>query len=253
MDITSLARAVGDLLQKSKRTLAVAESCTAGLLAAFITDIPGSSAYFQGGVIAYSNEVKRELLGVPAAILAEHGGVSVEAASAMAKGVRQLLHVDLSLAITGIAGPGGGTAEKPVGLVYIAMDSSHGTECHTHLWTGDRWENREWSVKSALELLHRHLASAVLEERQDRDVSASLVNVEARFDKEGRLTPLAFEWQGRSTPITSLGRTWSTQERGKVFEHYLVSTPGETVAELIFESGTRRWLVARRGGRLSLA
>lgn len=151
---------MGELLQQHHLTLAVAESCTGGLLAARITDIPGSSAYFEGGVVVYSYEAKKLILGVPATTLEAYGAVSEETASAMAEGVRHLLGVDLAIAITGIAGPTGATPQKPVGLTYIALASAQGTECRKYLWTGNRWENREQSVRAALELLQEYLETA---------------------------------------------------------------------------------------------
>lgn len=159
MDTDSLARAVGDLLRQRHLTLAIAESCTGGLLGCHLTNTPGSSAYFQGGVIAYSYKVKKLVLGVPADMLAQHGAVSYKTAIAMAQGVRRLLQTDLALSITGIAGPAGATPDKPVGLVYVALSSADGDWCNRCIWSGDRWENRRLSVREALELLKQHLAN----------------------------------------------------------------------------------------------
>jgi len=158
MDTDSLAQAIGELLQQRHLTLAVAESCTGGLLAAHITNIPGSSAYFAGGVIAYSYETKKWVLHVPADVLERYGAVSAETATAMAKGVRELLQVDLALAITGIAGPAGATPTKPVGLVYIALSSAQEEKWRRYVWPGNRWENREMSARAALELLQEYLS-----------------------------------------------------------------------------------------------
>ena len=110
-------------------TLAVAELCTGGLLSSRITDVPGSSVYFRGGVIAYQNDVKEHLLAVPASILSRYGAVSVETAKAMATGRKDLLTSDIALAITGIAGSGGGSAGKPVGLVYTAVATAAAFHC----------------------------------------------------------------------------------------------------------------------------
>lgn len=126
-DDETLAVVVGRRLLERAETLAVAESCTGGLLGALITDVPGSSRYFAGGVISYANEVKRDLLGVPQTMLTEHGAVSKPVAEAMAAGVRARLHTDWALAITGIAGPAGGTPDKPVGLVYVGLSGPPGT------------------------------------------------------------------------------------------------------------------------------
>ena len=161
MDTYSLAQSVGELLNKQHLTLGLAESCTGGLIATFITDIPGSSAYFEGGIVAYSYQVKERMLGVPASILERDGAVSAETVMAMAKGARKVLKVDVALAITGIAGPSGGTPDKPVGLTYIGLASPRGELWRKYIWQGDRRENREQSARAALELLKDHLEGPV--------------------------------------------------------------------------------------------
>ncbi len=148
---------VGELLREKGLTLAVAESCTGGLLGMRITEVPGASNYFRGGVIAYSNEVKREVLGVPGEILEGKGAVSPECARAMAEGARRVCRADLALATTGIAGPSGGTAEKPVGLVYIALASPEGVKVERHEFRGSRQGVRWSASEAALALLHRYL------------------------------------------------------------------------------------------------
>ncbi len=120
------ATRVAELLKKHKRTVATAESCTGGLIAKLLTDIPGSSEYFIEGVVAYANDSKTRLLGVPAQLIIEHGAVSRQVAAAMALGCRAKSGADFALSTTGIAGPGGGTPEKPVGLVYIGLADAHG-------------------------------------------------------------------------------------------------------------------------------
>lgn len=148
---------VGKLLQKNNLTLSVAESCTAGLLGARITNVPGSSAYFVGGVIAYSNEIKERILGVPRETLDRCGAVSEETAVAMVRGVRSLTGADIGLAVTGIAGPGGGTTEKPVGLVYIALAAGNHLDCRRFVLPGHRGAVREGTVNTALNMLKRYL------------------------------------------------------------------------------------------------
>lgn len=148
---------MGKLLREKGLTLAVAESCTGGLLGMRLTEVPGSSDYFRGGVIAYSNAVKEAVLGVPRAILEEKGAVSPECARAMAEGARRLLGADLALAITGIAGPTGGTPEKPVGLVYIALAHPGGVEVERHEFRGSRQGVRWSASEAALALLWRFL------------------------------------------------------------------------------------------------
>ena len=134
-------------------TVATAESCTGGWLAKYLTDRPGSSASFLGGIVAYRNEVKQRLLGVPAETLAEHGAVSAETAAAMAAGARARLRSDFALSLTGVAGPGGGTARKPVGLVWLGMAGPDGVETRELRITGDREAVRTLSAMRALDLL----------------------------------------------------------------------------------------------------
>ena len=152
-----LAKQIGELLSTRGSTLAVAESCTGGLLGHLITSVPGSSAYFQGGVISYSDEVKERILGVPHETLVEQGAVSKETAVAMAQGARRLLSTDIALSVTGIAGPTGGTPDKPVGLVYIALAAQGADVWEKHVWEGGRSENKKLSAEAALRLLHRFL------------------------------------------------------------------------------------------------
>lgn len=148
---------LGEICRSRGLTLAVAESCTGGLVMDLVTDTPGSSAYFLGGIVAYHNVVKERLLGVRAETLAEHGAVSEPTAREMAQGVRARLEADVGIAVTGIAGPTGGTPEKPVGLVYVAVSSPWGAACERHLWSGGRLENKHLSALAALRLALRHL------------------------------------------------------------------------------------------------
>lgn len=146
------AAELGEVLGKSQFTVSVAESCTAGLLASLITDQPGSSAYFIGGVIAYSDEVKRAQLGVTSDLLAQHGAVSREVAIAMAEGARSKFATTFAVSVTGIAGPGA-EGGKPVGLTYIAVAGPRGTTCSELRFKGDRSANRREAADEALRLL----------------------------------------------------------------------------------------------------
>jgi len=134
-------------------SVALAESCTGGLIAATLTSVPGASGYFLGGVVSYSNEAKAGFLDVPAATLAAHGAVSAQVARAMALGARARFGADVALGITGIAGPDGGSAEKPVGLTYIGMADADGAEVRRLTFEGDRAANREAGTRAALEWL----------------------------------------------------------------------------------------------------
>lgn len=154
----ALARRAGELLRQRGLTLAVAESCTGGGLGDAITNIAGSSDYFQGGVIAYSYEAKERLLGVPHDLLAEKGAVSPEVVTAMASNARRLFGVDLAVALSGIAGPGGGMPGKPVGLVYLALATREGSEWRRYQWQGNRVENKRSSIRAALEWLIEYLS-----------------------------------------------------------------------------------------------
>ena len=154
-DDETLEAIIGKMLIERKQTLTVAESCTAGLLAGQITSVAGSSEYFDRGVITYSNESKIEMLGVPEKIIEEHGAVSKETVEAMASGLREKFKSDYGISITGIAGPGGGTDEKPVGTVFVAVSSSDGVRSKKLLLGNDREINRKRSVYAALELLRR--------------------------------------------------------------------------------------------------
>lgn len=148
---------VGRLLRSLGRTLAIAESCTGGLLAERLTRVAGSSDYFVGGVVAYSNRLKTELVGVPEDLLRTHGAVSEATARALAGGARQRFAVDYGLGVTGIAGPGGGTAEKPVGTVHVALATLTGEEHRELRLPGDRERVRQFTSQVALEMLRRRL------------------------------------------------------------------------------------------------
>jgi nicotinamide-nucleotide amidase len=139
-------RRIGELLRHRHATLATAESCTGGLIGSLLTDVSGSSDYYLGGVIAYSNQVKEHILGVQPEVLATAGAVSQETALQMAHGVRHLLGADFALAVTGIAGPTGATPGKPVGLVYIALVGPGVELCERHTWKeGSHVPDREWN------------------------------------------------------------------------------------------------------------
>ena len=148
----TLERELIDALRKHRQTVAVAESCTGGLLGHRLTNVPGSSAVFPGGVLAYHNRPKRELLGVPAVILDEHGAVSAACAEAMARGVRRALGADFGLAITGVAGPGGGSRQKPAGTVYIAVATATTVRAEHYVFGGERLTYKLQATDAALRL-----------------------------------------------------------------------------------------------------
>jgi nicotinamide-nucleotide amidase len=156
-DGQSLEQIVGYWLQMRNATLAVAESCTGGLLGERITSVAGSSRYFAGGAIVYANDVKSELAGVPADMIERHGAVSREVAAALAEGIRYRCEASLGVGITGVAGPGGGSTEKPVGLVFHALASDSGTEVIERTFPGDRKRIRWFATTMALDMVRRKL------------------------------------------------------------------------------------------------
>lgn len=144
---------VSNLLKEKHLTVATAESCTGGLIAHSLTNISGSSDYFDRGVVSYSNNAKTELLGVSEEMLKKYGAVSEQVAKAMAEGVRTKSNVDIGISTTGIAGPTGGTKEKPVGLVYIAVSTTKNTIVKKFQFTGNRLQNKESTCNAALQML----------------------------------------------------------------------------------------------------
>jgi nicotinamide-nucleotide amidase len=160
VDVEGLEHVVLGDLARQAQTLATAESCTGGMVGARLTDVPGASEVFLGGVVSYSNEAKERIVGVPVDLLVQHGAVSEEVARAMAVGVRERFAADWGLGITGIAGPSGGTEEKPVGLVHWAVAGPTGVWAQNRIFPGGRRVVREWSVNAALDLLRRRLRVA---------------------------------------------------------------------------------------------
>ncbi len=153
----SLPQQVGELLRARHLKFATAESCTGGLVGDLITNVPGSSEYYSGGVIAYAYEAKTTLLGISQEFLLEHGAVSEGTARAMARGIRERLGADVAIGITGILGPGGGLPNKPVGLVYIALLAADVDWCRKFVWNGTRLDNKHGSADTALAMLKEYL------------------------------------------------------------------------------------------------
>lgn len=153
----TLQNCIGKLLKQHGKTISTAESCTGGLVASMITSVAGSSEYYLGSVVSYANSVKQEVLGVPVEIIQEFGAVSSECVGAMAEGVRKLTGTDFSVATSGIAGPGGGSTEKPVGLVWIGVSSQSGTQTYKLTFNSDRKRNIERFASSALYKIFKKL------------------------------------------------------------------------------------------------
>ena len=145
------------LIKESGYTLSSAESCTGGLIGHLITNIPGSSMFFPGGIVAYSNEIKSALLDVSPELLKQHGAVSEEVAAAMATGVNKRMKTDIGVSTTGVAGPGGGTPEKPVGMVFIGLAFRDRVIVEKYHWPFNRLENKESSAEQALQMIVDHI------------------------------------------------------------------------------------------------
>lgn len=160
-DLSELAVRLGARCTALGLHIATVESCTGGLVGHLITEVPGSSAYFVGGFVTYSDELKREVVGVPRDMLTAHGSVSAQVAMAMATGGRERTGADLAVSVTGIAGPDGGTPSKPVGLTYVAVADGMGVAVRRHVWSGDRSENKRRSAATALELMLERVAARV--------------------------------------------------------------------------------------------
>ena len=148
---------IGAVLTERKLTLAAAESCTGGLIGHRLTNVPGSSTYFLGGVVAYSYDAKERLLGVHHATLYDYGAVSRETALEMAHGARRVFGADLAVSVTGIAGPGGGLPGKPVGLTWIALSTREGDTAQQFIWEKNREGNKADSAEAALEMIWQYL------------------------------------------------------------------------------------------------
>lgn len=153
-----LENRIAKILSSKKKTLSIAESCTGGLLSHTFTNISGSSTFFLLGIIAYDNAAKTKLLNVPSRLIRSHGAVSAETAALMAKGVRRILNTDYSIAVTGIAGPGGGNQHKPVGTTYIALCHEKNTDIQHFHFKGGRTQHKNLAKNAALRMLLKVLA-----------------------------------------------------------------------------------------------
>lgn len=148
---------LGELLTRQKKTLAIAESCTGGLVASLVTDAPGSSVYFMGGITAYSNQSKIDILKVPERIIQEEGVVSRTCAVTMAQNIRAIFRADIGVGLTGIAGPQGGSTQKPIGSVYIAVTNGEKTICKLFRFEGDRIQVKEKAGETSLRMVKEFL------------------------------------------------------------------------------------------------
>jgi PncC family amidohydrolase len=221
-----------EVLLRNGKTLATAESCTGGLLGDRITGVPGSSAYYLGGVIAYANSVKEQVLEVSKEMMVEHGAVSELTALEMARGARRLLNADYGISVTGIAGPGGGSEQKPVGLTWVAVSGPEGDFAARHIYPGDREQNKHAAVDSVLELLLR-----VIEPDNGEPIQ-----VDTKRDKQDRLVPMAFSMGGNRHIIIDWGRRWNEDDS----EHMLVRTQDSRTYEIAFDEHEATWRLVRK-------
>lgn len=231
----SLEVVIGRLLRRRALRLAIAESCTGGLIGHRITNVPGSSDYYLGSVTAYAYEAKEQLLAVRHDTLVEYGAVSEETVREMARGVRQALGAELGAAVSGIAGPGGGMPEKPVGLVWIGLSAPGVEKSWRCQFSGDRLQIKEQTAERALQVLVDYLRQG------PEELLMEPVTVTARFDLQGKIIPLKLTWQGREYAVDSTGRRWQ-DDAGM---HMLVMVVPEQVFELLFVPFEGRWYLKR--------
>jgi PncC family amidohydrolase len=247
-----LAERVGSRLRRRGLTLALAESCTGGLAGDCITDVPGSSDYFLGGIVSYSNSAKQALLGVRTETLQAFGAVSAECAAEMAQGARRALGADVAVSVTGIAGPGGGSADKPTGLTFMHLSAPDAELGRSVVWAGSRRANKESSALAILHLLADYLAGetaahAPREQRIDEPIT-----VQARFRPDGAIRPTAFNWQGRTHTLAAWGRRWDVETSSGVWRCFLAQTAGGSTVELRWHAASHEWRLWRAWRREAL-
>ncbi len=232
-----------DLLEIAQRLtergclLSTAESCTGGLIGHLLTNVPGSSKWYMGGAVTYSNALKHGILGVRRDTLDRFGAVSSEVAEQMAIGARQAFDTDYAISVTGVAGPDGGTPEKPIGLTYIGVAAAERVVVRRFDWGGSRVANKQSSADAAIALLRELLQEEGKE--LGKEGVAEKSTVEASFNLDGTIRPRAFLWKGRTMQVTDWGRTW---KRDGV-RYFLIMTLDNRVWELRFEEGTLNWTV----------
>jgi nicotinamide-nucleotide amidase len=243
---------IGELLRDRGLRLATAESCTGGLIGHRLTNIPGSSDYYLGGVVAYANVVKAGMLGVRQQTLDESGAVSRETVLEMASGVRRVLRADIGLSVSGVAGPGGGTPDKPVGLVWIGLIAPQAIAARRFRFEGARLAVKAQAAQAALELLEDYLQGRLAGAGDAIQVSREPgvpVDVQDRRNAQGQVQPVSLALDGISYRIESIGRRWQDSEG----EHILVMIKGGKVFELVHASPGGTWTARETGKTKPLA
>jgi PncC family amidohydrolase len=231
------------LLAAAGSRLATAESCTGGLIGHRLTNVPGSSEYYLGGVTAYANAVKTALLGVPPETIERYGAVSEPTVLAMAAGAGRALGAQLGLAVSGVAGPGGGSAEKPVGTVWIGLAAPGFARAWRYLFPGERETVKALAAEAALQLLAAYLRAGGEPAVPSLDAleQALPLAVAWRFDADGRPVPQQFTWRGAARRIEAIGRRWSTPAG----EHLLARLPDGEIFELVYHPPSGAWRIAQ--------
>jgi len=228
MDNQPIEYTIGEFLRKRKFKLALAESCTGGLVSHRITNVPGSSEYFPGSIIAYQNDVKVNLLEVPKETLEVAGVVSLETVIAMAIGVRKILDADIGMSISGIAGPTGGTPENPVGTVCIGISTPGREKAWRVIFKGNRIQIKKKAAQSVLQ----HLLDYLTEKS-----TFEYVVVSFRSDTNQNIIPTKFILQDEEIPLISIGRRWQDAKG----HHFLVMAPNHETFELLYNNSRNRW------------
>lgn len=231
MTIHQLEELIAEPLRRLHWKLALAESCTGGLISHRVTNVAGSSEYYVGGVNAYSNEVKQNVLGVSPEIISQYGAVSEQTVRAMAYGVQNLLHSDVALSVSGIAGPAGGTPQKPVGTVWIGLMVKSEIKAACFYFSGDRIAIKHQSAETALWMLYQALQSSI-NSISMLPLYYEPVAVQYSRTSSSPLRIESFQWKNKQWKIESMGRQWSDNEG----QHFLVMDFRRQVYELLLTS-----------------
>ena len=272
MNADTIEVKIGALLTTLGLTVALAESCTGGQIGDRLTDIPGSSAYFLGSAVTYAYSAKEHVLGVDHNTLLSKGAVSAEVARQMAQGARRAFGADIAVSVTGIAGPGGGTPDKPVGLAHLHLSAPDAEWAERHVWHADRAGNRRLSADAALAMILRYLEqhrpqraadpgmptepldAAAASARQAAAHSGDLrppaagawtpAAVDAWRSPDAQVHPRAFSWRGEMHVVTATGRRWVERAEDGIWHCVLVQTALGDTFELRYQPDSDRWVVS---------